>query len=210
MTFRVLALSLALVAAGCASIDPNNVLSRQLPSRPAPESLDAEMRSEAFDFVWLTINDRYYDPQLNGVDWRATEVKFRPLALNAPNDEQFWEELDRMAGEMKDGHTRVESPRQAALRDKSTAVTFGFGLVEIDGALVVSSVNGEGDAWWAGVRNGMKVAYGLAESPTPKQALEIGAKWAPYRTVGSWYMWRAVADGRLLDRPLVAGEPGAG
>ena len=43
-----------------------------------------------------------------------------------------------------------------------------------------------------GVRSGMKLAYGLEESPTPKQALEIGAKWAPYRSVGSWYMWRAV------------------
>jgi 3-methyladenine DNA glycosylase/8-oxoguanine DNA glycosylase len=47
-----------------------------------------------------------------------------------------------------------------------------------------------------GVRNGMKVAYGLAEAPTPKQAQEIGAKWAPYRSVGSWYMWRAVTAGR--------------
>jgi len=47
-----------------------------------------------------------------------------------------------------------------------------------------------------GVRNGMKIAYGLDESPTPKQALEIGAKWAPYRSVGSWYMWRAVMSGR--------------
>jgi DNA-3-methyladenine glycosylase II len=47
-----------------------------------------------------------------------------------------------------------------------------------------------------GVRNGMKIAYGLEESPTPKQALEIGAKWEPYRSVGSWYMWRAVTDGR--------------
>jgi DNA-3-methyladenine glycosylase II len=52
-----------------------------------------------------------------------------------------------------------------------------------------------------GVRNGMKLAYGLEESPTPKQALEIGAKWAPYRSVGSWYMWRAVMDGRENTAP---------
>ena len=41
-----------------------------------------------------------------------------------------------------------------------------------------------------GVRNGMKLAYGLEVTPTPAQAREIGARWAPYRTVGSWYMWR--------------------
>ncbi len=44
-----------------------------------------------------------------------------------------------------------------------------------------------------GVRNGMQVAYGLADSPTPARAKEIGAPWAPYRSVGSWYMWRAVS-----------------
>ena len=41
-----------------------------------------------------------------------------------------------------------------------------------------------------GVRNGMRIAYGLEETPTPKRAIEIGAPWAPYRSVGSWYMWR--------------------
>lgn len=43
-----------------------------------------------------------------------------------------------------------------------------------------------------GVRNGMRITYGLNAMPTPKEALVIGEKWAPYRSVGSWYMWRAV------------------
>jgi DNA-3-methyladenine glycosylase II len=42
-----------------------------------------------------------------------------------------------------------------------------------------------------GVRNGMRAAYGLEATPTPKQAAEIGERWRPYRSVGSWYMWRA-------------------
>jgi DNA-3-methyladenine glycosylase II len=43
-----------------------------------------------------------------------------------------------------------------------------------------------------GVRHGMRVAYGLDAVPTPARAREIGAPWAPYRSVGAWYMWRAV------------------
>jgi DNA-3-methyladenine glycosylase II len=43
-----------------------------------------------------------------------------------------------------------------------------------------------------GVRHGMRITYGLPGLPTPKQALSIGAPWAPFRSVGSWYMWRAV------------------
>ena len=42
-----------------------------------------------------------------------------------------------------------------------------------------------------GVRNGMRLTYGLDAMPTPKEALAIGEPWAPYRSVGSWYMWRA-------------------
>jgi DNA-3-methyladenine glycosylase II len=49
-----------------------------------------------------------------------------------------------------------------------------------------------------GVRNGMKLAYRLDSTPTPARAREIGAPWAPFRSVGSWYMWRA-ADTVTLD-----------
>jgi DNA-3-methyladenine glycosylase II len=46
-----------------------------------------------------------------------------------------------------------------------------------------------------GVRIGMGIAYGLDGTPTPAQARAIGAPWAPYRSVGSWYMWRAADTG---------------
>lgn len=42
-----------------------------------------------------------------------------------------------------------------------------------------------------GVRIGMRVSYGLDETPTAKEALVIGEPWHPYASVASWYMWRA-------------------
>ena len=50
-----------------------------------------------------------------------------------------------------------------------------------------------------GVRNGMRVAYGLPAMPSPAEAREIGARWAPYRSVASWYMWRAVETPLSVD-----------
>ena len=41
-----------------------------------------------------------------------------------------------------------------------------------------------------GVQKGIQKAYRLRRLPTPKQVVRRGAKWAPYRTVASWYMWR--------------------
>jgi DNA-3-methyladenine glycosylase II len=43
-----------------------------------------------------------------------------------------------------------------------------------------------------GVQKGIQRAYRLRKLPTPERVKKIGAKWAPYRTVGSWYMWRLV------------------
>jgi|SRR5581483_2567721 len=42
-----------------------------------------------------------------------------------------------------------------------------------------------------GVRKGWSVAYGKKHMPSPKELLAFGERWRPYRTVASWYMWRA-------------------
>lgn len=42
-----------------------------------------------------------------------------------------------------------------------------------------------------GVRKGFGIAYGLDRMPTPKELAEHGERWRPYRTVASWYLWRA-------------------
>jgi 3-methyladenine DNA glycosylase/8-oxoguanine DNA glycosylase len=42
-----------------------------------------------------------------------------------------------------------------------------------------------------GVQKGWSVAYGKKHKPRPKELLKFGERWRPYRTVASWYMWRA-------------------
>lgn len=41
-----------------------------------------------------------------------------------------------------------------------------------------------------GVRKAMQSLYGLAELPKPAEMERIAEPWRPYRSVGSWYMWR--------------------
>jgi 3-methyladenine DNA glycosylase/8-oxoguanine DNA glycosylase len=41
-----------------------------------------------------------------------------------------------------------------------------------------------------GVQKGVQVAYRLRRLPPPKRVEKIGAPWAPYRSVASWYLWR--------------------
>ena len=162
--YRALALACTFSIAGCTLVDPHQVVGRQLvdptvspvevvPSGPRP--LTAQLRAQAFDFVWTTIHERYHDRTLNGVDWKAVGERYRPIAMSAPDEEAFWDALDRMAGELKDSHTRVESPRRVELRRRDESVTLGFSFVPLEGRLAVTSVHPDSDAWWAGVRAGM-------------------------------------------------------
>ncbi len=53
-----------------------------------------------------------------------------------------------------------------------------------------------------GVRKGFAKMRKLAELPKPKELMPLGERWRPYRSVASWYLWRA-AD--MKDLPM-AGE----
>lgn len=41
------------------------------------------------------------------------------------------------------------------------------------------------------VRNGFRIGYRKASMPTPRQVLQFGERWRPYRTAAAWYLWRA-------------------
>jgi DNA-3-methyladenine glycosylase II len=43
-----------------------------------------------------------------------------------------------------------------------------------------------------GIQKGIQRAYRMRKLPSPKRVLSVGAKWAPYRTVASWYLWRSL------------------
>ncbi len=42
-----------------------------------------------------------------------------------------------------------------------------------------------------GVRKGFQIAYARRALPTEKQLHKYGERWRPYRSVASWYLWRA-------------------
>lgn len=209
LRFRLLAAVAPCVMVACQAIDPHNMIGRQmgeatpLPTEvvpsTAPKALDAQARERAFDFVWTTINDHYYDASLNGVNWGAVRERYRPLALAASDDDTFWDTLDRMTGELKDAHTRVESPKSVALRMRDESVALGFTFSPIEGRLVVTNVNSDSDAWWAGVRPGMSVA-GIGNEPAMEAYERLKAATRLDSTERSRHA-------RTLRR-LLTGEPG--
>ncbi|MDX2356442.1 DNA-3-methyladenine glycosylase [Dietzia sp. PP-33] len=126
----------------------------------------------------------------------------------------------------------ISRPKIAALRDLSDAVGTGriptlTELTRLDDDEVVASltaVRGVG-RWTAemlliflldrpdvfpvadvGVRRGFEQVLGLDQTATVEQMLARSESWAPYRSVASWYLWRAVdQSGQAVPAPTTPG-----
>jgi DNA-3-methyladenine glycosylase II len=49
-----------------------------------------------------------------------------------------------------------------------------------------------------GVREGYRVLHGLEVQPKPRLLAEIGLGWSPYRSMATWYLYRAAEEARQL------------
>ena len=45
-----------------------------------------------------------------------------------------------------------------------------------------------------GLRNAIRTVYKMKKHPTEKQALALAAKWAPYRSTASRYLWATLKN----------------
>ena len=43
-----------------------------------------------------------------------------------------------------------------------------------------------------GIQNAIQRAYGLRARPTPREVKAIGARWSPFASHASWYLWRSL------------------
>lgn len=155
---RSLLISASCLLAGCASLDPWNLVGRHVVIGETPAGpLDPVTRERAFDFVWQTIDQRWLDPTMKGLDWKAVGARYRPRALAAADDEHFWLELDRMSAELADSHTRVESPQQYREIREFAGVSLGVRLFEREGEVRVGAVAAGSEAWMAGLRPGARM-----------------------------------------------------
>ena len=156
---RLFALALLLLApsTSCRTTSPTTPGAS---SARAGRRLSAEDRHRTLQEIWQTINDNYYDPAFNGVDWAAVRERYLKLAEDAPTDFEFYGLCELMTAELRDSHTRYEPPppppdptHPAEPQGGAAGLTLG----EAEGHTVVLSVDAGSAAERAGVRPGMIV-----------------------------------------------------
>ncbi|WP_026735774.1 S41 family peptidase [Fischerella sp. PCC 9605] len=72
---------------------------------PLPKIL-AKPETKIFEQVWQTVNENFYDPKFNGVDWKVMREKYQSQATQSKSTEEFAIAINQMLAELKTSHTR--------------------------------------------------------------------------------------------------------
>jgi carboxyl-terminal processing protease len=107
-----------------------------------------------FDDVWQTIADRYYDPDLRGIDWSAERDELREKAAAAKTQTEFYAVLRELINDLQDSHTRVFAPGEETDWKTPRVISVGVTVREIENELVVTRVEEKSLAKSMGVRAG--------------------------------------------------------
>jgi Tol biopolymer transport system component/C-terminal processing protease CtpA/Prc len=80
----------------------------------------AKEREYIFDHVWRQVEEKFYDPKLQGVDWKSVKATYAKFLPHISNNYDFQELLSEMLGELNASHTggrynpRMDNPDATA------------------------------------------------------------------------------------------------
>ena len=111
LTSIALALGVCLPAALCLA---PTVASAESAADPPVTAAHARA---ALDEVWALVRDRFYDPDLKGVDWDAVGATYREQAATADSQEKLAVLINRMLHELPTSHLGYYTPADTAYYD---------------------------------------------------------------------------------------------
>jgi carboxyl-terminal processing protease len=71
-------------------------------------------QSKTFNSVWETVNDNFYDPKFNGVDWKGIQSKYTPQISKTQTTDEAAVIINQMLGELNTSHTRFYTKNEPA------------------------------------------------------------------------------------------------
>jgi carboxyl-terminal processing protease len=81
------------------------------PIKPPAVQSDSARRQEAFEIVWRTVNQTFFDPKFGGVDWQAVHERYAPLVAKTSTDAELHTLLQQMINELHQSHFFVIPPQ---------------------------------------------------------------------------------------------------
>ncbi|MBM3760491.1 MAG: hypothetical protein FJW36_09625 [Acidobacteria bacterium] len=81
----------------------------------AHSQTNIQLSLDSFDQVWRTINEKHFDPNLNGIDWNAAREELRPKVAASTSKEKARKHTEALLAKL--GHSHVGITPAEAYRD---------------------------------------------------------------------------------------------
>lgn len=129
-------------------------------AHPATKAV-TQLRRETLDIVWSRVNEYYYDPTFNGVDWNAVKAKYLRILPSIKNDDQFYGLINSMLDELKRSHFAIIPPSVYIdeIEGKSADSDIGMTVQIVEGDFTITKVAQGSPAQKAGLRPGFIVTH---------------------------------------------------
>lgn len=122
---------------------------------------DTDLRQKTFDRVWTLVNERFYDPNFNGVDWAAVKVTYGKKLPDVKDDDEYYRLLNEMLGELHCSHFQVIPPSvytaeaDGNIRDSDIGITVRI----VEEKPTITQVEPDSSAAKAGIKPGFIITH---------------------------------------------------
>ncbi len=86
------------------------IASAAIPQPISPASSETAKRQEAFEIVWTTVKQQFYDPSFGGIDWDKVRARYAPRVAATGSDEDLHLLLQEMLNELHQSHFIIIPP----------------------------------------------------------------------------------------------------
>ncbi len=131
-------------------------------SAPAQHLSPAERQAnlDSFNYVWTTVRDKHWDPEIGGVDWSAVYKEFRPAIEKAETTEEARAVMSAMLGRLRTSHFAIipadeyDSIEGTGTDSRTGTTGIDVRILTMERQTLVSSIEKGSPAEKAGVRPG--------------------------------------------------------
>lgn len=95
-------------------------------------------RLDLLNQVWNTVNEQFYDPHFNGINWQAKYEQYKPLIANSSQTDSLFTLLNKMLFELNSSHCGIGL--LSSLKNNASPYIFMDGTIGIDIRVIDSEI----------------------------------------------------------------------
>ncbi|WND01616.1 S41 family peptidase [Temperatibacter marinus] len=115
--------------------------------RPKPIALAPVMELKAdqeraymFEHVWRQVQDKFYNPNMHGIDWAQMKADYKVKLPALANNRDFARMMEEMLGELNASHTGMYYRARMPGSDATASLGILFDMTDTAGALTVDEI----------------------------------------------------------------------